>query len=175
MSKAVLVFGVCILSMSAQAVHANEISVGVSYATWNYQELFSPDYSPSSLELVASYRLHPNLDIQGNLGLGLSEDNKNSGLLNIGVKVENYAGIYLKPNYDFGNHSLYALLGYATTSIERTFLNLAYDESMSGLSYGVGASFGIDDTSSITAEWRQQFDDNRFDLSGFVVGYSHTF
>jgi opacity protein-like surface antigen len=108
---------------------------------------------------AASYQIHPNIAVEGMIGLGLS--NKEALKTNTNTysnRVNNMFGIYVKPTWSITDTlSVNARLGYSQAAMEitdRTSTNerkLAYTSS--GLSYGVGLSYAFKENMHINLDY----------------------
>ncbi len=173
MKKVIFGLGILVIPMSVLAGQSDKFTFGASMGIWGYEEQGVPDFSPVSLELSATYNIHRNLDVLGNFGLGISEEKEIVGAgIELDLTIDNYIGVYLKPNIDVENYSFYALVGYSKTRLEGAVNGLTVKDTEDGTSLGFGASFGLDDSSNITVEWRQQVDSTNYELAGFVIGYN---
>ncbi|WP_025819864.1 outer membrane beta-barrel protein [Shewanella marina] len=176
MNKVILGLGALILSTSVQAADVNRFTLGASVGMWTYEEQDVPDFKPYSFEVSGAYSINQFFDIYANAGLGVHSDSKSlQGIADASFKVNHYLGIYLKPHIDFNAFSVYALAGYASTSMEAEVLNQKEEVTDNGFAYGFGGSYALTESSSINVEWRQQVDEDAYELSGFTLGYSYTF
>ena len=82
----------------------------------------------------------------------------------------NNIGVYLKPQYTFGNITAYALLGYGWTAadLKVTFGGNDYewDDSHGGFQWGVGAAFALSEHTSVFVDYTQLADGPTFEIPG---------
>ena len=108
---------------------------------------------------VVGYQIHPNIVVEGLLGLGMSnKDFLKTNTNTYSNKINNMFGIYVKPKFDITDTlSFNARVGYSQATLEITDRTstaerkLAYTSS--GLSYGVGLSYAVQESLNINLDY----------------------
>ena len=95
----------------------------------------------------------------------------NDNRINGGVDISDYPtdftniGVYLKPQYNYENFGIYALLGYGYTELTNIPVGSA-DRGESGFQWGVGVSYDATESVYLFADYRRLYDDKGFDYIG---------
>ena len=105
--------------------------------------------------------------------------------------LDSLYGIYWRAGIPSGQFYPYGIVGYTQAQIETTKgqvtttnieneteirANLAkHEETQSGISYGVGADFHVNDNLAINAEWMSYLDKDELDISGASLSLVYKF
>lgn len=144
-------------------------------------EIGGVEFDNSTVDLRVGTFLTPNFAIEGRFGIGVTDDSMGvTGVASVSSEIDNYYGVYLRGQFPINNQiSIYGLLGYANTewnlsaSIPGLAVRGSFDDS--DLSWGLGASFALNQSSSVGAEYLSLYDDGGFEVSGFGVNFMHKF
>jgi len=150
----------CAFSTSAMA---EGVKVEIDYLMLK-SEFGVADFDTSAIQVRAAGAVSPNVDIEGVLAFGISDDSYSVfqpgvGNVTLSVQLANMLGIYAKLHTDASSKfQFFGRLGLAIVkydldgSIQGVGSESAsYDDA--GLSFGIGASFNFTKTSAIVAEY----------------------
>lgn len=136
MKKLLIATTIALLSAGAQADQLYG-EVGYGYMTFKAAD---EDASPNILRGIIGFQFHPNVAVEGMLGLGVRNAtiSGSSVFSDAKFKVSNALGIYLKPNVLLGeNTELYGRIGH--TRIKNKFSESGYEsESTTNTFFGAG-------------------------------------
>lgn len=159
--------------------------LGLQYGVGKYSEKnISKDFNPTALIARFGYFFRPNYSIEGRIGTGLKGDTKflpEFGLngLKARFELDSILGIYGTGHIDMtASSSLYGVLGIS--SVEATasvpaFCAAKCTESISSISFGIGADFGIKDNLNLNIEYMRYIEKTDFDLDIIGAGLSFSF
>ena len=89
-------------------------------------------------------------------------------------------GVYVKPQYPVSDDvKVYALLGYASATVESTIYNESAD--VDGFSYGLGVAYNVTKNVEVFADWTKIADDEMDDsllnanTDAYTVGVNYKF
>jgi len=119
------------------------------------------DSTANNLLLLAGYRYHRYLAIEGRYTFSIGDhtltDNlKNGHKEDVDIDISNIA-LYLKPIYPIGDFSLYGLLGYGKTNRNHNVRGSSWDGS--GFQWGGGVQYTIGGHISIFADYTQWYNE----------------
>jgi hypothetical protein len=159
-------------SISRAAVMATAIAAcGTAFADQGFyvggalsQVEFKPDggptFNPTAIAAVLGKEFSPNLAGEVRLGAGLGADSN--------VEVDNYVGVYGKGILPVSKEvSIYGLLGLTSTKLK--FTGGGGSASDSSFSYGFGADFAINRTTSIGVEWASLVRASGYDVNALSL------
>lgn len=165
--------------------------LGLSYAkqNWDYTDYTNRndsvdgDYEFNAGMLQLGYQYNKYIGIEGRYTYNFNE-----------VKIDDFSaelssyniGVYLKPQYTFGNVTAYALLGYGWTHFELGIDGDSIDDTHGGFQWGVGAAFALSEHTSVFVDYTQLADgvvplegeDGKFELDKYYtinVGMTYKF
>lgn len=125
----------------------------------------------TSVRGIIGYELHPNVAIEGHLGLGV---NSHSGTFEgepYKARLQHMLGVYAKPKAILTpDVEVFARLGYARTKIKITFPGDTSSETDSGASYGLGLAYRITPRWSAVADYMRYHANDGARLHGYSVG-----
>lgn len=127
------------------------VGLGAGRLNTNLEDYGNNDLIFTSAELIGGYKKNSYVSFDIRIGAGTTSEefvNETSGVEE--VKISNYYSLYWRPESANEDAKLYALIGYSTvnTKIEDD------SGSESGLSYGAGVGFRLNDDMNINFEWR---------------------
>jgi len=67
-------------------------------------------------------------------------------------------GVYVKPQYGFGDAKIYGLLGYGQTTVSGSALDVLDNEG--SFQYGVGAAYSVTRNVEVFGDWIRAYDDS---------------
>ncbi len=131
---------------------------------------------PAMLTGVVGYGLHPNLAVEGMLGLGvkkdtfIDEDGENS------VKYKSAYGIYLKPRYQLSQDiEVFARVGYSQVKAKVSWAGGSSSDSEGSTSWGFGGNYAIDKNLYLTASYMNFYKKDGVKIDGFNLGVGYKF
>lgn len=141
-------------------------------------------YNVNSLRAVVGQKFHPNLSVEGMLGVGLGDDTKtvvvNNMTAKATVKVSNFMGAYLRahtnltPELEVFGRAGFARMNMRTTVVagnmsERTN---ATDNSFS---YGVGLNYNLNKTTYLGLDVTRYNTDGKSKVQGVALTAGYRF
>lgn len=133
--------------------------------------------NPGALTLAVGYRFHPNVAVEGLLGVGVTKGKTKWAGVDEGsrAKVDVY-GIYVRPTFPINEQvELFGRLGYLQAKVSET--NGAERASDSGgrFSYGLGVNYNVSKTAYLQATWTQGIYKKKDEpnLKGSAIGFAY--
>lgn len=132
------------------------------------------DFDLSSIELQAGYSFNKLGAFEVRVGHGVGDESFDytggSGTL----QLNEYAAVYLRPQFPIGPVQIYGLLGYSYSKLRlRTTDDISSSTSSNGetdFSYGAGLDVKLGQHWNLFGEYKVLYDDTGFDLSGAGIG-----
>jgi len=155
------------------------VGIGYSCLQTAFSQADIDSRAMSSLSATAGYKFNPYLAIEGRYTASMGDVTVDTRGVEIDVDSIDMSniGVYLKPQYNINNFSVYALLGYGQVTIDD-----GISLSDSGIQYGVGLNSMIADNVSIFVDYRRLYDDSSFDgieddtvANSYTVGINYHF
>jgi hypothetical protein len=148
------------IAASGAAFADQGLYVGGALSQVEFKPDGGPTFNPTAIAAVLGKEFSPNIAGEVRLGAGISSDSN--------VEVAHYLGVYGKGILPLSNAvSLYGLLG--VTSSKLNFSGGGGSVSDSGLSYGLGADFGIGKGTTLGVEWASLMRPSGYDLNALSV------
>lgn len=185
--KKLLFVALSAFALGAQAEDMH-IYAGGGIGFWNVEQNGHDNtFNVGTVEGVIGLNVWKMINVEARAGLGFDsstertsekyyENNVEKGRpADTQVKLDNFVSIYLRPEIKNDVAKLYGLVGY--TSIEAESSNQYADRtlSLSGLSYGVGMGFQVNDATAVNIEYRKLAQQDDFTFSGFNIGFDIAF
>lgn len=121
---------------------------------------------------IIGYDLHPNLSVEGMIGLGA----KKATIDGTDVKYKSAYGVYLKPRYQVSQDvEVFARIGYIKSKLELSDSTGTESDSSSSAAWGVGGSYAIDKNLYLTAGYNQLYKKDGWKVTGFNFGVGYKF
>ena len=158
---------------------------GGAYHMGKYKESGVAGVSPTGLKVFGGKYIADNVAIEGSFILGIGEDDA-SGIFEglayaYEVELANALSVFVKADapLDLDAVNLYGKLGFTKAKIEfDVCFSDGFDilcgsgsESDSGLSYGIGVAFNLNDEGSIVVEYISYLDESDYSYTGIDIGY----
>ena len=159
--KNAYILALSLLAIPALADNYKGFYLGVGASSVNDEQDFPVDTtSIRTGEIFGGYKYNNALGVELRLGSGAKEGISKDKTIE--REIGNYQSIYYKPELVNDDAKLYALLGY--TKISTTYKNTSLttssvDTDYSGLSYGVGIGFVINEQFNINFEYKNICED----------------
>jgi len=133
---------------------------------------------PAALTGLVGYDVHPNLAVEGTLGLGATSGsapipNNNASLT---AKYKSSYGVFVKPRFQATSAlELFARVGYVKSKVE--FSAAGYSDSGSGssTSWGFGGNYAIDNQLYLTASYMSLYKKDGSKIDGLNMGVGYKF
>jgi opacity protein-like surface antigen len=145
--------------------------LGISYMSLR-NDLSDEEFTSTGLMLQVGYQINAYLAVEGrytkNVG-DLEYERGKTANPNYNDYPADFTnvGIYLKPMYNIQSFNLYALLGYgqvAMTNIPLGGAGISADRAESGFQWGLGASYDVSESVSVSVDYVRFYDDKGFDF-----------
>jgi len=121
------------------------------------------DIDYSTVMLQAGYKFNSYVAVEGRYWFGLDEDSTVSfegETENITTNIDTW-GIYVKPMYPVTDaFDIYALLGYAGSTLDVDNGGTTYSQDLDGFSWGIGAAYSFNDNVSLFVDYVSMYDDD---------------
>lgn len=122
-------------------------------------------------------RLTPHFGVEGEVGVGVTDDKTYVAGAPVTVELKHQAAAYavgylpVTPQID-----LLARAGYGTTKLKSSVAGLSSSESQDSWNYGVGAQYKLDDKNGLRADWtKSEFTNSKADADTLAVSYVRKF
>ena len=144
------------------------------------------DPKPSAFMGIVGYDLHPNLAIEGAIGLGLGSgsssvtDIDTNTTYNIKTKIKSSYGVYLKPRYQISDElEVFARVGYLKSKFENSISlgNISASESISegSTAWALGGNYKLNSNLYLTAAYNQLHSKDGVKVKGLNFGVGSKF
>ncbi|MDX5333632.1 MAG: porin family protein [Gammaproteobacteria bacterium] len=155
---------------------AGDNYVGVGYAFLTYDESGVPEADLGALTGRFGHFFTDNLAVEGRIGFGVADDTVNVLGVDVDVELDNFMGVYGMAHLPVSNSaSVYGMLGFTRGELTASAGGASFTETDTGLSFGVGVDFSLNETLSLNAEYARYLDESAYDVNGFAIGASFKF
>lgn len=166
--KSALVTILALAGGFAQA--ADGIYWGAQLSKVTYKESGFPDFSPVALSGLIGKSFGNNLSGEVRLGTGLAPSSKAIGGVNADLEVTHLFGFYGRASLPVAEGiSIYGLLGYTQGKLKALIPGVSATGSDSSVSYGLGAEFPLDKSTSVGLEYASLIRGKDFDLNSMGI------
>ena len=143
-----------------------ESTASYSSGGQSYSEKFVDD-DFNEVMLQAGYQFNKYIAVEGRYWIGTdsSVDWTDGGSITTSDVSVDAWGIYVRPQYFWGEFSVYALLGYGAAEYDVTFTNTGgldrvyNSDTLDGFSWGLGAQYTFNDNISVFIDYTSIYDD----------------
>lgn len=126
---------------------------------------------PSMVRALVGTELNPNLNVEGMLGFGVSDDTVNIQGVRVTGQINNAWGIFLKPKASIApNLELFGRVGYVKTKVTASVPGYAISDTGGDIAYGAGLSYKISETTSLNADYMSYYNKDAVKATGFTIG-----
>jgi len=162
-------------AFSASAQTAPAFYGELGYTALSYSESgYKAD--PGMLRAVVGTEIHPNLNVEGMLGVGIKDGSTRVSNVNISSQVDRFWGVYLKPKVMLTpDIELFGRVGYASSKVTASVPGYAISDSGNSMSYGVGLNFKVAANTTLNADFMSYYDKNGVKATGLTVGVGFKF
>jgi opacity protein-like surface antigen len=178
MKKIARILSVSALLATAAAAQA-QVYVEGAYAPLTYKDSdFGQKAKPAALSGIVGYNLHPNLDVEGFLGLGVkkSELKENGAATGAKASISSSFGAFLKPKTMLTDEiEVFARAGFAQTKVKATGNGESASSSGSSFAYGLGGNYYMNKQTYLTASYMSLYNRDKVKVTGFNFGVGYKF
>lgn len=154
-------------AMTAGAAQAHDHGL---YGTLGYTHYDLEDVSPGTLTARLGYGINPNFAVEGELGLGIVEDDVRIGATNVDVGIDHAFGVFAVGKLPVADtFTFHGRLGYGSVEAEASSGGVRVDESADGLAYGVGAEAKLTEQFGVRADFTRLDGDDGGDADTFSI------
>lgn len=145
----------------------------VGLATLDYEEDFiAGDATVTAISGALGVEFIPNLAGEFRVGFGLNGDtlivDDGVELVDVDLDLDEFYGVYLRPQFESENIRLYGLLGYINVGVTANAGGGDFSDDDSDVSFGGGVGYVFNEVMSINLEYTA-FGTDVYDLNGFGV------
>ncbi|WP_086933727.1 porin family protein [Agarilytica rhodophyticola] len=148
---------------------------GVSFIDANTSDASGNDLNFTTLDLVGGYKYNGFLGVDARIGLGISDETSTIAGNEIETSTDYYASIYWRPETVNDRAKIYGLFGFSTISVSVDSAAGDNSNSESGLSYGGGVGFVIEESWNLNFEYRMILDDDDNEFSTVSANVDYRF
>lgn len=169
---------------AAQAQSAAKSSASGFYGEVGFTPLEFKDPGiklyPKQVRLIGGYDVHPNLAVEGLIGLGAKEDKVEANGVTLKFNVDYTVGLFLKPKVAVTPElELFGRVGYARTkygfSSSVGDMDVSVSTSKNDTAYGVGAAYALNEKISINLDYMSYFSKDDAKIKGITLGVGMKF
>lgn len=174
MKTMIRIAGAALMCLALSPSHAQLASPNKWYAELGYAQLNykgSNDRIPATLKTspqlltgTVGYQFHPNLSVEGQLGLGAGKDGIKYTVagtpvaVNASVEARSVLGVFVRPSLALSDRvELFARVGWAQTTMELSAPGEKASEKGGSMAYGLGANFKLTPNQYLQLNWTQYF------------------
>ena len=178
MKSKIINFGfLCILGLSGSVVYADENYWGAGVGMFDYsEEGIDSDASLTALFGRLGTQFNENFSGEIRAGFGIGDDSINVLSTDVNVELDSMFGGYIRGGVPVSeNFYPYAILGYTRGEISVSVPGFSDSESESDVSFGIGADFGLGESTKFNIEYINYLDKEGAEVSGFSIGIVRPF
>lgn len=128
------------------------------------------------MRAVIGTEVHPNLNLEGMIGMGITDGSTRVGNVTIKSEVDHFWGLYVKPKVALSpDLELFGRLGYASSKVSASIPGYVVSESGYSVSYAVGLNFKVSESTSLNADYTSYYSKDGVKANGFTVGMGFKF
>lgn len=133
-------------------------------------------FKPRVLSAVVGYDVHPNVAIEGMLGLNAGKGTATISGVNTSLKYTSSVGVFVKPHYAINSQfDVFARLGYVSSRGEVTVGSASATGTDRDFAYGLGGNYNIDKNLYATLGYMVFYKKDGAKTDGFNVGVGYHF
>jgi len=115
----------------------------------------------------------PMISLESHFGFDLTDDSANINGTDASLHLNSYIGLYMKASHEIEDVvKFYGLVGFAATQLKGDTFVLQ-DDTVTGLSFGVGAGFNLPFNFEGTVELMQLVNGDPYDVLLFSLGINY--
>lgn len=178
MNKKIIGFIAAIVFAPFATAQANWYgAVGLSSLDYE-EEGLSQTATVSTINGAVGIEFNPNFTGELRIGFGMSGDSINVTAfdqnVNVDFDLDQFYGLYLRPQFKGERVQVYGLLGYASAEVTANAEGFEVSDDDADVSFGAGAGYLFNERMSLNLEYTS-FSADAFDLSGIGVRFEFGF
>lgn len=133
---------------------------------------------PTVLTGFVGYEIHPNVAVEGFLGLGANNSSVtvDGAGTDVKAKISNSYGVFVKPRVMINNEvELFGRLGYARSKMKLSANGESASESDGSLAYGVGGNYYLNKQTYLTVSYMNFYSKDGLKATGLNLGVGYKF
>jgi opacity protein-like surface antigen len=135
---------------------------------------------PSNFSGLVGYNVHPNVDVEGYLGLGAGKANTTENGKDNGeeFKVKSSFGVFVKPKVMVSPElEVFGRLGFLENKFESNVKNsqTTTTSTNGSFAFGVGANYYFDKRTYVTGSYMNYNNKDGFKVNGLSIGVGYKF
>lgn len=172
----VLGFSVSTVSLAAKEPEVKDVYLGTDF-NLTAISVGSESLSTVNMRLKVGLDLFPDLipvlSLESHFGFDITEDSATINGTEATLHLNNFLGLYVKASHEIEDIvKFYGLLGFAAAQMEGDTFVLE-DETATGLSFAIGAGFGLPLDLEGTVEFMQLVNSDSYDVMMFSLGVNY--
>jgi hypothetical protein len=174
-SKNKIIAAIALTAAFAANAQSNKVYGEVGVTSLTVTEL-GYTAKPSMVRGLIGQELNENFAIEGMLATGLSDGNFNVSGVNVGIKVDNAYGAYLKAKANPSNDlEVFARVGFNKMNITASALGYSASDSGSDTAIGAGLKFALAKDVKLAVDYMTYYQKNGIKATGYTVGLGFNF
>jgi outer membrane immunogenic protein len=172
---AAVAFGGAAVAQTSPAAYQNGPTY---YGTLGYSQLDQSDGDLGAITGRFGAKFNPNLGVEGEVSVGVKDDDFRIGTVEGSIKHEYDAAAYVVGTLPINDQfELFARGGYGTTKIKAEAGGLSREADGTSWNYGAGANFYFDAQNGVRGDWtRRDFtDSDAGEVDVYSVSYVRRF
>lgn len=148
-------FGYALMAATAASVaiaapaHADGLYGNLGYTHWDLE-----DVTPGTLTGRLGYNLSENLALEGELSLGVLEDDVTESGVKVDVNIESAYGAFVVGKLPVAEGTtLFGRLGYGSVTAEGSALGVTVENSIDGFAFGLGGEYAFTNGFGVRGEY----------------------
>jgi opacity protein-like surface antigen len=180
--KKLLTLAIATITTAPLSTYANNdiqgLIIGAGYQKGIYKEEDFDSASPSQIQFKIGKEITDNFVLRFDYYVGLSDDSIEVFGDTVEIEVDSAWSVLAQPKLPLNDQaSVYGLVGFSSGKLTVSVPEYDYSASDddSGVSFGAGIEFNIDQGVGLYAEYVSYLRDEDYDYFGFNLGVSKTF
>lgn len=133
---------------------------------------------PGIVTGFVGYQFHPNVAVEGFLGLGAksSEVKWDGAATGAKLKINNSLGVFVRPSVKVSDEvELFARLGYLHSKLTLSDASGSESDTDNGVAYGLGGNVYLSKTSYLQLNWTNYYKKDGVKIDGIGLAYGMRF
>lgn len=162
--------------ISASAQNApSKIYGELGYTLLSYKEN-GYKAEPGILRAVIGTEIHPNINLEGMVGVGVTDGSTRISNITVSSQVDRTWGLYVRPKVMISPEvELFGRVGYASSKVTVSVPGYAGSGSGNSASYGAGASFKVKQNTSVVVDYMSYYSKDGVKATGLSLGLGFKF
>lgn len=163
-------------SAFAQNANAEKYYLEAGYTQLKITDPAIPDTKPAMARFFIGMNVHPNVAVEGMVAFNAKSDNIRVSGVNVGVKVDNAYGLFLKPKVQVTEGlTAFARVGYVKSKVAASIGPISVSDSDDSLAYGAGISYKLSQTVSLNFDYTSYYNKDGTKVKGTTLGLGYAF